>query len=72
MSEMHAPDIVQSVAPRPVLMWLAEGDQTQVKADLQQAGEFLGVPPEAVAAAILSGEPVQGWFVDWEVKSGNS
>ena len=51
---------------RPVLLWQAEGDESHVKPDLQQAGDFLGVAPEAVAAAIASGEPIGGWFVDWE------
>lgn len=68
MSETHPSDSVPTTASRPVLLWLAEGDQTQIKPNVQQAGEFLGVSPEAITAAIVSGEPLHGWFVDWQAQ----
>jgi hypothetical protein len=72
MSEPQVSNIVGSPASRPVLLWLAEGDESHVKPSVEQAGEFLGVSAEAVTAAIRSGEPLQGWFVDWEVQGTKS
>ncbi len=72
MTETNTPDVPQSSASRPVLLWLVDGDQSRIEANVQQAAEFLAVTPEAVAAAIVSGEPLQGWFVDWQAEPENS
>ena len=56
----------RSAEARPVLIWQAEGEESLVKSDLAEAGEFLHVSHETVEAAIASGEPLEGWFVDWE------
>ena len=67
MSEVQAREIDRN-SDRPVLLWLEDGDETHVKSGIQQAGDFLGVSAEDVRAAIASGEPLRGWFVDWEAQ----
>ena len=53
-------------AARPVLLWRPEQEDAVTRAGVGQAAEFLRAAPEEVLAAIASGEPLAGWFVDWE------
>jgi hypothetical protein len=49
-----------------VLLWRPDSDESEVRPDVGQVAEFLGVDAEAVVAAINSGELLAGWFVDWQ------
>lgn len=62
------PDVVRTSAPRRVLAWQAEGDESLVHAGVDQAAASLGVQADEVVAAIDSGELVRGWFVDWDAR----
>ena len=53
-------------ADRPVLFWRPDSDESRVEANLARAAEFLNVSPDAVVAAIDSGDLLGNWFVDWQ------
>ncbi len=65
MIQPPPPAAVPAPSSRPVLFWEPESDRSHVQADVGQAARFLAVPEGVVVAAIHSGEPVGGWFVDW-------
>jgi hypothetical protein len=52
---------------RAVLLWRPDSDESDVRPGVEHVAQFLGVGPDAVLAAISSGELLAGWFVDWEV-----
>jgi hypothetical protein len=55
---------------RRVLLWGPDTGESHVHESVEGAAEFLGVPADAVVAAIASGELVGGWFVDWDAGTG--
>jgi hypothetical protein len=59
-------DTSQSSGSRPVLVWRDDSDESRVEPGVEQAASFLAVSVDAVVAAISSGEPLAGWFVDWD------
>jgi hypothetical protein len=58
-------------APRPVLIWRPESDETHIQPSLEQAAGFLEVPVAEVLAAIDAGDLLKGWFVDWQAVSAH-
>ena len=60
------PSVVGSAQGRRVLLWGPDTGESHVHESVEGAAEFLGVPADAVVAAIASGELVGGWFVDWD------
>jgi hypothetical protein len=69
MWTMTTPSLPTDVAVaqgRRVLLWGPDTGESQVHDSVEKAAEFLGVPAEAVVAAIASGDLVGGWFVDWD------
>ena len=68
MALMNTPSLpdVDAAQGRRVLLWGPDTGEAQVRESVEGAAEFLGVPADAVVAAIASGELVGGWFVDWE------
>jgi hypothetical protein len=63
------PDVSPSSGPRPVLVWRDDSDESRVEPGVEQAASFLDVPVDAVVQAISSGEPLRGWFVDWDASA---
>ena len=64
MTEPTGPASVATPARR-VLLWRPDTDASHVEESLDLAARFLHAPADAVASAIESGDPVEGWFVDW-------
>jgi hypothetical protein len=57
----------QTSGKRAVLLWRPDADESDISPDVEHAANLLGVAPDAVVAAISSGELLGGYFVDWEV-----
>jgi hypothetical protein len=68
MNPSRNDSMTQPSAPRPVLIWRPDGDESHVRADVEQAAGFLKVSADEVVAAIDSGELLQGCFVDWQAE----
>lgn len=67
MSQVPTPTLTATPDSRAVLLWRPDSDESEVRPNVQQVAQRLGVEPAAVVAAITSGNLLEGWFVDWEV-----
>jgi hypothetical protein len=61
--------VAPTSAPRRVLIWRPDADESQVRANVAEAAGVLNVSADEVVAAIDSGELLQGCFVDWAAES---
>ena len=67
MAEESSTASTETPVARSVLLWRPDSDETNVWPSVEKAAEFLKVDPEAIVAAISSGDLLAGWFVDWQV-----
>ena len=69
MTQQTTPVTSTHPAPRAVLFWRPDSDESHVQPSVEGAALFLGVPVSSVIRAIESGDLLGEWFVDWQASS---